>query len=107
MEEIKEVALVAIEELTNEDCRALYWDDGLEGFEKVAEGDLGSGRWVSYHYMIVKELSTGKLYQTNFEQGFTEDQDIQPFESGSPSFFEVEAVEKTIVVTNYVRKEYE
>ncbi len=52
-------------------------------------------RWVSVHRLIVKDAD-GRFWETSYEKGLTEYQDIEPFEDDNEvSFVQVEKVPVT------------
>lgn len=85
--------------LTRDQALDLLWDGEcteLPGFAKVAESQTGSGRWCSYHQLVISD-DYGNLWAADFERGLTEMQDCGPFDDASEvEFAEVEKVPVTI-----------
>lgn len=68
--------------ISQEDAQCAVWGE-LEPnslLEYITVTDEGSGRWASYHHMILRHKETGEYWGASFEKGLTEAQDVQPFE---------------------------
>ena len=90
--------------LTRDQALDLLWDGectDLPGFAKVAESQTGSGRWCSYHQLVISD-DYGNLWAADFERGLTEMQDIDPFEDEEE--VEFGEVEKVAVTTYEYRR---
>lgn len=91
--------------LTRDQALDLLWDGEcteLPGFAKVAESQTGSGRWCSYHQLVIRD-DCGNLWAADFERGLTEYQDIDAFQDEED--VEFEAVEKVpVTIYEYRRK---
>ncbi len=74
-------------------------DDCAEDFEVLQDEITDNSRWSIHHYMVFKELSSGKCYGVNYSRGATEYQDESPFEHDGPDIEcqEVEPVEVTTI----------
>lgn len=89
--------------LTKEQTRDL-WQEDLEGFETVDEGD-----WeVDYKYQhctqIVKEVATGKHFEYSVSRSGSPYSDYYySFEDSGAELFEVEKVTKTVVRESWER----
>lgn len=102
-----------IKDLSQDDCRYLLFEEAFDftndydnpRFVKVQEISDDSGRWSSYHTLVVKDDKLNKYYQTHFSKGLTEMQDERPFEYTEPDWEEVEKVVRIVEVIEYVRKE--
>ena len=105
----------SIHDLTDEQCRQLIYKSSFdfEGnyndprFVKVEDTQEDSGRWESYHILIVKDTQTNKFFRTEYSKGLTEQQDTQPFEHSSATWVEVKKVVKQVEVVEYQEKENE
>ena len=79
-----------------------YEDDD---YETIYTEQTDSGRWYSYHDLVIKRKSDGKLFGSWYTLGLTEYQERSPFEEedtdsdGNVEFEEFKEVE-------VVRKEY-
>jgi hypothetical protein len=76
----------------------VYEETTIDGVTHVAIQDEGSGRWMSYHLLVVQFADEpGKFFGASFEQGLTESQDTYPFEDFGDEvrFEEVEPFEVT------------
>jgi hypothetical protein len=75
----------------------------------VATVDQGSGRWESYHLLVVKD-EDGKLWGAEYSSGLTENQGTGPFDdlddSDEIEFKPVEAKEVTTVTYEFAKPEY-
>lgn len=91
--------------LTRDQALDLLWDGectDLPGFAKVAESQTGSGRWCSYHQLVISD-DYGNLWAADFERGLTEMQDCGPFdEQDEVQCHEVEKIE--VITHEYRRK---
>jgi hypothetical protein len=78
-------------------AKQLLYSKEYSGIHRVSITDDGTGRWTSYHTLVVTFDDTpGKFFATPFDQGLTENQDIQPFEYDEEvEFEEVEPFEVT------------
>lgn len=77
-------------------------DENYELGIKVLENRItGQGRW-STHYKLIVKLPDGNVYETTYQIGSTEYQDVRPFEDTSEvTFYLVKPVEHTVI--EYVR----
>ncbi len=83
--------------------KLLVWDDCANpAYEYVATVDTGDSRWASHHEVIFR--FEGKLWASAYSKGLSETQDHSPYEHDEPEAYEVEAITKTITVTEYVAK---
>ena len=78
--------------------KEIMWED-VEDFEILEDEITDTSRWSIHHYMVFKELSSGKCYGVSYSRGATESQDEQPFEYEGPQIEcdEVEPVEIKII----------
>jgi hypothetical protein len=76
----------------------IIWGDHEE-FVKVQESIEGTSRWSVHYEIVVRRLSDGKFFKSNYSVGATEMQDESPYEYDEYAIFtEVIPVEKTIIV---------
>lgn len=74
--------------------------DILDGDGVVVDEITGTSRWSIHHYLVFR--MDGKLWNTSYQVGATEQQDESPWEyEKEVKCFEVEAYEK--IVTDYRR----
>ncbi len=83
--------------LTKDQALDIISDDD-ENFEVVSDEITGKRRWADEHEVIIKRLSDGKFFKDCYSTGSTENCYERPWEYDDPTFSEVFAVEKTIVV---------
>lgn len=75
-------------------------------YSTVYDEQYDSGRWESYHFIVIKRASDGKLFGANYARGLTEYQEREPFEEddvdkdGKIEF--VECKEKPVTRIEYV-----
>lgn len=62
-----------------EDLKDLMWGDN-DDFVLILDEITDTSRWSIHHYMVFKEISSGKLYGVGYSCGATESQDEAPFE---------------------------
>lgn len=76
-----------------------------EDYKTVYEKQVDSGRWYSYHLLVIKRKSDGKFFGAQYTLGLTECQERSPFEEedtdseGNVEFKEFKEIE-------IVKKEY-
>jgi hypothetical protein len=89
------------------DGELLYEGGYTEGpyhLKHVTVTDEGSGRWESYHLLVVKDAADN-LWGAEFSRGLTENQDVQPFEDDDEVEFKpVEAKTVTTVTYEFVKE---
>lgn len=68
------------------------------GYEVVSEETTGNSRWSIHRKIIVKRISDGLFFESNYSEGATEMQDEAPYEYGDADFNQVFPVEKTVIV---------
>lgn len=80
---------------------------GYEGddYETVHNEQTGSGRWNSYHDLVIKRKSDGKLFGSYYALGLTEYQERDPFEEEDTNS-EGNVVFKEFKEIEVVKKEY-
>jgi hypothetical protein len=86
--------------LTGDQARELLCCRDLPDLGLTIEADehIGERRWVSEHFLVVKDRD-GKLWAATYDRGLTEYQDTEPFEDEAEvGFYEVEKVP----VTTYI-----
>ena len=88
---------------TPEECRDI-WECNDE-FEVIKDEQYDSGRWASYHTLIVKRRSDGKYFETCYSQGLTESQWHRAFDEDDCEFSEVIPVEEIVTITKYIWNE--
>lgn len=78
--------------------KQIMWDDA-EDYEVLEDEITDTSRWSVHHYMVFKELSSGKCYGVGYSRGATECQDEQPFEYEGDEITceEVEPVEVKVI----------
>lgn len=64
----------------NEANELVYGSDN-DNYEVIQRAQCDSGRWESYHRIIIKRKSDGKLFGAFYAQGLTECQERKPFET--------------------------
>ena len=81
---------------TKQELRDILWDED-ENAEIILDKIIGQGRWDTHHRFIFKK--DGKLWETDYSKGSTEQQDSQgPWEYvDSVECTEVEAFERTVI----------
>lgn len=93
-----------LKELENDWMELTYEGEGFDGYEtvKTIEGD--NLRWTRPVEVITRDPE-GNFWKWSYEEGLTENQEhIGPCYYGEPEVVQVEPVEKTIVVTEWVTK---
>lgn len=88
--------------LTRNQALDLLWDGEcteLPGYAREATSQTGSGRWCSYHELVIRDPD-GRLWAASYEQGLTESQDCSPFDDIGEAGVECWEVEK-VPVTIY------
>jgi len=84
--------------LTRDQALDLLWDGEcgeLPGYAREATVQVGSGRWVSYHQLVIRD-DHGNLWAADYALGLTEHQDIDEFNGEEEiDFAEVEKVPVT------------
>ncbi len=83
--------------LTKQQAQDLVYSGSCSDLNLEVEADerIEDRRWVSLHALVVKD-AVGKFWETTYERGLTEYQDIAPFEDESEViFWEVEKVPVT------------
>ena len=101
--------LKTIHDLDEYQCRELLFEGSFDftnnydnpRFVKVTEINDGSGRWKSYHRLIIKDILEEIYYATDYQQGLTESQDESPFEFTEANWKEVVPVRKIIETIEY------
>lgn len=92
--------------LTRDQALDLLWDGEcteLPGYAREATSQTGSGRWCSYHELVIRDPG-GQLWATGYEQGLTESQDCSPFDDLDSAGAEFWPVEKVAVTTYEYRR---
>ena len=87
-----------------ENARDLTWtkaDDEL-GLTVESNEQVDTSRWTSIHQLVLKDRD-GRFWETTYERGLTESQDIQPFEDDEDEI-EFHEVEKVPVTTYEYRR---
>jgi len=81
-----------------EELQLVIWDDS-ETLEVIKDEITDTGRWTIHHYLVFKDIETGKFYLTYYSVGATEQQDESPFEyeDDEISCVEVEPVEVKVI----------
>ena len=105
----------SIHDLTGIQCRELVsessfdFDENCDAprFVKVEDIYEDSGRWESYHILIVEDKQANKFFRTAYSKGLTEQQDSRPFEHSSAEWEEVKKVVKQVEVIEYQEKDNE
>lgn len=71
----------------------------IDGYRLLAVQDVDSGRWESYHLLVIQRFDDGALFGADFRRGLTEQQETQPFEDEDEVTFKpvfAEAVVTTV-----------
>lgn len=90
--------------LSKAQAKDLVGGCGIDGWEQCADVHVDSDRWMEHRLLIIRSTATDMLYGAEYEQGLTEDQDVQPFEyDDTVTFKPVEAREKTTVEYVYIK----
>jgi hypothetical protein len=84
-----------------EDAKEIIYGDN-EDFEIIQEEITSVDRWTYNTHVIVKQVSTGKYFSSNYSQGNTENQDSSPYEYDDPDFIEVVPYETTVTKYKYL-----
>ena len=75
----------------------LYYGESeeLPGYAREATVQTGSGRWCSYHQLIIRD-GHGTFWAADYDLGLTENQDVDEFDDAEEiEFAEVEKVPVT------------
>lgn len=91
-------------QFTPEEASDILCEDSND-FEVIVNEQYDSGRWASYHSLIVKRKSDGKYFETTYSQGLTESQWHSPFDEDDCTFKEVVPVEEVVTITKYIWNE--
>jgi hypothetical protein len=75
-------------------------DESHNGYTVVVSEDLDSGRWTSYHRLIIRRTADDTLWALPYEMGLTEYQDCDRFDGDPVTVDRVRAIEVT--TTRYV-----
>lgn len=76
-------------ELTTEQAKEMIYGAAPEGLKVIDIIQTGSGRWESYHEIIVQEESTGRYFSDTYSEGLTEQQESDIWDYKDPDFTEV------------------
>lgn len=82
--------------LTAEEARNIVYEDTNE-YDVISDDIVSTSRWSEHHDIIVKRVSDGKFFESNYSTGKTEMQDESPYEYDDPEFTEVFPVEETVI----------
>lgn len=75
--------------LTKEEARNCIWSDSPEGYKVVYNEQYGSGRWESYHQLVIYDLKNKRYYSDTYSMGLTESQENNCWDDREPNFTEV------------------
>lgn len=84
-------------ELTKEQAKEMIYGEAPEGIKVIDTIQTGSGRWESYHKIIVQEESTGRYFSDTYSEGLTEQQENNRWDYTEPNFTEVFPHKKEVI----------
>lgn len=87
---------------TEQQIRDLIYEKDDGTFEIVNHESGENRRWSAIQTYVVKEVSTGKLYEIFYDRGLTESQDDTFVDQDAPEVIEYE---ETIIVKKYKKVE--
>lgn len=85
--------------MSTDEIREVVWGDHKDFKTVVGESVIDTGRWENFMEMVVQQVSTGKFYQIEWEEGATEYQECD----FDPRIYEV--FPKEVTQTIYVTKQ--
>lgn len=66
--------------IDRKEANELVYEADNDDYEVIHKEQYDSGRWESYHLIVIKRKSDGKLFISYYARGLTECQEREPFE---------------------------
>lgn len=83
-----------------EDARDMIWGE-VDGYKVLSNEQFDSGRWMSYHELVIQDVKTRFIYLTTYQRGLTENQYCDPFEDEGEMVTFRPAISKTKTIVYY------